>query len=71
MKYLSLKILVLCILAPSVLYILSVLLIENRLHSLYTDELEGYYTGDTQALLSGNDRLKNTQTKNLEFIGPF
>jgi len=71
MKYLSLKILVLCILAPPVLYILSVLLIENRLHSLYINELEGYYTGDAQALLSGNDRLKNTQTKNLEFIGPF
>jgi len=65
MKYLSLKILVLCILAPPVFYILSVLLIENRLHSLYTDELEGYYTGDTQALLSGNDRLKNTINKKI------
>ncbi len=65
MKYLSLKILILCILAPPVFYILSVLLIENRLHSLYTDELEGYYTGDTKTLLSGNDRLKDTIDKKI------
>ena len=65
MKYLSLKILFLCILAPPVFYIVTVLLVENRLQSLYTDELEGRYIGDAQALFSGNDRLKDTINKNI------
>lgn len=65
MKYLSLKILFLCILAPPVFYIVTVLLVENRLQSLYTDELEGRYIGDAQALFSGNDRLKDTINKHI------
>ena len=65
MKYLSLKILVMCILAPPVLYIVTVLIIENRLQHLYADELEGRFMGDSQALLSGNDRLKNSINKNI------
>ena len=65
MKYLSLKILVMCILAPPVLYIVTILIIENRLQHRYTDELEGRFIGDTQALLSGNDLLQDSINKNI------
>jgi hypothetical protein len=65
MKYLSLKILFLCILAPPVFYIMTVLFVENRIHSLYYGELEARYIGDSQTLLSGNDRLKESINKNI------
>ena len=54
-----------CILAPPVLYIVTVLVIENRLQHRYTDELEGRFLGNSQALLSGNDRLKDAINKNI------
>lgn len=65
MKYLSFKILILCILLPPVLYILSVQSIERQLNKRYTDEIEDIYMGDTQPLFNGSVRLKDAINKNV------
>ncbi len=66
MKFLSFKILILCILLPPVLYIFSVQSIENHLKAKYAGEIEDIYIGDTQPLLNGSVRLKNAINKNTD-----
>jgi len=65
MKYLSFKIVILCILLPSVLYIFSVQSLETHLRNRYTSEIEDIYTGDTHPLFQGSISLKDSIDKNI------
>lgn len=66
MKYISLKILILCIILPPVLYIFSVQSIESHLKGRYASEIEDIYTGDTRLLLDGSVRLKDAVHENIQ-----
>lgn len=68
MKYLSFKILILCILLPPVLYILSVQSIENHLKVRYLSEIENIYIGDTRSLFDGSVRLQDAVNKNIDLF---
>jgi Skp family chaperone for outer membrane proteins len=65
MKYLSFKIVILCILLPPVVYIFSVQSLETRLKNRYTSEIENIYTGDTDALLEGSISIRDSINKNI------
>ena len=65
MKFFSLKILILCILLPPVLYIFSVQSIEQHLKSRYLNEIENIYLGDTRPLFEGSVRLKDAINRNI------
>ena len=68
MKYLSFKILILCILLPPVLYILSVQSIENHLKVRYLSEIENIYIGETRSLFDGSVRLQDAVNKNIDLF---
>ena len=65
MKFLSLRILILCILLPPVLYIFSVQSIERHLKSRYANEIEDIYLEDTRPLFEGSIRLKDAINRNI------
>jgi Skp family chaperone for outer membrane proteins len=65
MKYLSFKIVILCILLPPVVYIFSVQSLETRLKNRYTSKIENIYTGDTDALLEGSISIRDSINKNI------
>jgi hypothetical protein len=65
LKFLSLKILILCILLPPVFYIFSVQSIERHLKSRYANEIEDIYLGDTGPLFEGGIRLKDAINVNI------
>ncbi len=65
MKFLSFKILILCVLLPPFLYIFSVKSVERQLKDLYASEIEDIYTGDTQPLFDGSIRLRDAVNKNI------
>ena len=65
MKFLSLRILILCILLPPVLYIFSVQSIEKHLKGRYTNEIEDFYLEDTRPLFEGSIRLKDAINSNI------
>ena len=66
MKFLSFKILILCILLPPILYIFSVLSIESNLRRHYTKEIKEICTGDTRPLFNGSIRLKDAINRNID-----
>ena len=66
MRFLSFKILALCILLPPILYITSALLIERYVHDRYAREIEETYIGDPQPLLQGSLPLKQAISKNID-----
>lgn len=66
MRFLSFKILALCILLPPILYIASALLIERYAHNRYSREIEETYIGDPQPLLQGSLPLKQAISKNID-----
>ena len=66
MKFLSFKILILCILLPPILYIFSVLSIESHLRRHYTKEIKEICTGDTRPLFNGSIRLKDAINRNID-----
>ena len=66
MKYFPFKILILCILMPPVLYITSVQVLEKKLHSLYSDEIEEIYIGDTRPLFEGSITIAQAITRNID-----
>lgn len=66
MRFLSFKILVLCILLPPVLYIVSVHLLEGWLRDRYAGQIEDIYTGDTRPLLDGSVRLEDAVSRNID-----
>ena len=65
MKFFSLKILILCILLPPVLYIFSVQSLERNLKSRYLNDIENIYLGDTRPLFEGSVRLKDDINRNI------
>ncbi len=66
MKYFPFKILILCILMPPVLYIASVQALEKKLQSLYSDEIEDIYIGDTRPLFEGSLTIADAITRNID-----
>ena len=65
MKFFSLKILILCILLPPVLYIFSVQSLERNFKSRYLNDIENIYLGDTRPLFEGSVRLKDDINRNI------
>jgi len=65
LKFFSLRILILCILLPPVLYILSVQTIERHLKHRYANEIEDFYLEDTRPLFEGSIRLKDAINRNI------
>jgi len=65
LKFLSLKILILCILLPPVLYIFSVQSIERHLRNRYANEIEDIYLGNPRSLFEGSVRLKDAINRNI------
>lgn len=66
MKFLSFKILILCILLPPILYIFSLQSIESHLNKRYAKEIGDIYTGDTRPLFDGSVRLKDAINNNID-----
>lgn len=66
MKFLSFKILILCILLPPILYIFSLQSIEGHLNKRYAKEIGDIYTGDTRPLFDGSVRLKDAINNNID-----
>ncbi|MBW2640982.1 MAG: hypothetical protein JRE10_12730 [Deltaproteobacteria bacterium] len=66
MKFLSLKILILCILLPPILYIVSLQSIESHLNKRYAKKIGDIYTGDTRPLFDGSVRLKDAINNNID-----
>jgi hypothetical protein len=66
MRFLSFKILALCILLPPILYITAALLVERYVHDRYAREIEETYIGDPQPLLQGSLPLKQAVSKNID-----
>lgn len=65
MKFISFKIVILCILLPPLFYIFSVQYLERYLTARYSSEIRNIYIGDTRPLLDGNISLKDTVGKNI------
>ncbi len=65
MRFLSFKILALCILLPPVLYISSALFIERYVHNQLATEIEESYIGDSGPLLDGSLPLEEIINKNI------
>ncbi|MFZ5573112.1 MAG: hypothetical protein ACOZF0_22145 [Thermodesulfobacteriota bacterium] len=65
MKFFSLKILALCILLPPVLYIVTLLIIEGRTKTVFTNDIEKCYIGDTRELLNGNIHIRAAIARNI------
>jgi hypothetical protein len=66
MKYFPFKILILCILMPPILYIASVQIFEKKLQSLYSNEIEEIYIGDTRPLFEGSLAVADAITQNID-----
>ena len=66
MKYFPFKILILCILMPPILYIASVQVLEKKLQSRYSDEIEEIYIGDTRPLFDGSLAIADAITHNID-----
>lgn len=66
MRFLSFKILALCILLPPILYVVAAQVIERYLHDIYAREIEETYIGDPQPLLQGAIQLKQTISQNID-----
>ena len=66
MKFLSFKILILCILLPPILYIFSLQSIESHLNRRYAKEIGDIYTGDTRPLFDGSVKLKDAINNNID-----
>jgi hypothetical protein len=65
LKFFSLKILILCILLPPVLYIFSVQSLERNFKSRYLNDIENIYLGNTRPLFEGSVRLKDDINRNI------
>jgi hypothetical protein len=66
MRFFSIKILVLCILMPPLLYLLTVFVLERQLQERYARGIEETCTGDPQLLLDGSLRLRDAVRDNVE-----
>ena len=65
MKYISFKILILCILLPPLFYIFSLISIESYLKNKYSKDIKDIYIGDTHPIFNGSIHLKDAINKNI------
>jgi cell division protein FtsB len=66
MRYLSFKILVLCILLPPILYISAAYSLERHFQTRFTSDIEDVYIGDPEPLFDGSLRLQDAVNKNVD-----
>ena len=66
MRFFSIKILVLCILLPPLLYLLTVVVLERQVQEKFARGIEEVSTGDPQPLLDGSVRLRDAVRANIE-----
>lgn len=66
MRYLSFKILVLCVFLPPFLYVFSVKFIETSLKQRYENQLKVIAVGDTGVLFNGNAQLQDVVNRNVK-----
>ncbi len=66
MRYLSFKILVLCILLPPLLYISSTYLVEKYLTYRHKNEIQAIMIKDTAPLLNGSIAIKDAISRNID-----
>ncbi len=66
MKYLPFRIILVCMLLPPVLYVVSLICLENHLEEKYKSKIENIYLGSPQSLLNGSIRLKDAVNKNID-----
>jgi hypothetical protein len=66
MKYLSLRILLLCILLPPLLYIATIQVLEHQFQTRISQEIESVYVGDTRPLFNGSIELKDAIQRHIE-----
>lgn len=66
MRYLSFRILVICILYPPILYVLSTQYIENHLTERYRQEVEQIAVGNVQPLFSGAEDIVAVVPDNIQ-----
>jgi predicted nucleic acid-binding Zn-ribbon protein len=66
MRFFSIKLLILCILLPPVLYLLTVVVLERHFQERFTRDIEAVYTGDPQSLLDGSVRLREALRANID-----
>ncbi len=66
MRYLSFKILVLCILLPPLLYVSSTSLLEKYLAYRYKEEIQAIMIKDTGQLLDGSITIKDAVSRNID-----
>ena len=71
MKYLPLKIIILCIILPPISYWGVVNSLEKYLKSKYKVEIENIYTGDTRELYNGNINVKDAVNHNIDNYLPY
>jgi hypothetical protein len=66
MKHFSFKIIILCLIAPPVLYLISMHYFERYLDAKYRTEIEEVYIGDTAPLFDGSITLKRAVNNNID-----
>jgi predicted nucleic acid-binding Zn-ribbon protein len=66
MRFFSIKILILCILLPPLLYLLTVFVLEAQLQERYARGIEEVCAGDPRPLLDGSVRLRDAVRANVE-----
>ena len=66
MRYFPIKVLILCVLLPPLLYIASIQLMERAIHTRYEKELARVMVGDVNPLLEGNISLQDVLKKNID-----
>lgn len=66
MKYISLKILILCLLIPPVCYILSMSYLEGYFHQKYQKALEKVYLSDFDSIFGGRVRIQDAIEHNIQ-----
>jgi len=65
MKFFPVKVMILCLLLPPVLYAGSVELLKNYLDQLYDRKIENIFLQDTQPLLDGSVKIHNAVARNI------
>ncbi len=66
MKHFSLKIIILCLVAPPLVYLVAMHYLERYLNAKYHTEIEAIYIGDTAPLFEGAKSLKEAVNENVD-----
>ena len=66
MRYFPIKILIICILFPPLVYVFSIQLLESVIQKRYDRELDAVYAGDTRLLFDGSVRLQDAIRDNVD-----